>query len=210
MPAKPPSATRLRRQLEGAVPPSRSSPVDALALAKKKFLNKQHIDLQTLAAELQISRATLYRWVGSHEQLLGEVFSSLAERAWAYARKSRKRAGIGYTAATIHRFLDVLHESDALQHFLSEDPEYALQVLTSKHSRVQARVTALFRELLQQQAAAGKLMLPQDLDTLAYALVRIGESFLYNDFITGGKPDLDKAETIIRALLSAPWDDLRL
>lgn len=36
---------------------------------------------------------------------------------------------------------------------------------------------------------------------MAYAIVRIGESFLYADTIAGEKPDLDKAVEIVKLML---------
>jgi hypothetical protein len=42
-----------------------------------------------------------------------------------------------------------------------------------------------------------------DLDALAYVIVRIGESFLYRDAITGDPPDVESAITAIRILLTA-------
>ena len=45
------------------------------------------------------------------------------------------------------------------------------------------------------------LRLPVDAHTMAYALVRIGESFLYADVIAGEKPDLAKAVEILKLML---------
>jgi len=44
---------------------------------------------------------------------------------------------------------------------------------------------------------------PLEPATLAYVLVRIGESFIVNDVITGSEPDLDKAAEVSRVLLHA-------
>jgi hypothetical protein len=49
--------------------------------------------------------------------------------------------------------------------------------------------------------ASGALRLPVDAHTMAYALVRICESFLYADVIAGEKPDLDKAVEILTLML---------
>ena len=46
-------------------------------------------------------------------------------------------------------------------------------------------------------------MPPLDPPTLAYVLVRIGESFIFADLITGGEPDLEKAVQASRVLLHA-------
>ncbi len=49
--------------------------------------------------------------------------------------------------------------------------------------------------------ARGALTLPVDVHTMAYALVRIAEWFLYADAIAGERPDLEKAEEILRLVL---------
>ena len=53
-------------------------------------------------------------------------------------------------------------------------------------------------------ARDGALDPPLDLDTLAYLLARIAESFLYTNVITGDEPDPLKAGQATRVLLSAP------
>lgn len=203
-----PTTTRLHRQLQGELKPTRSTPMDALMLARRKFLKGLPIDLQALAAELGVNRVTIYRWVGTYEMLLGEVLVTLADQAWEEAQKSARRTGTGYAARVLSRFLELIHGHEPFQRFVKTEGEFALKVATSKHSRLQSRVIAHYRALLEEQVEAGMLDLPQDLDSLAYALVRISEAFLYNDLITGRKPDLEKASTIMNALLHAPWSKL--
>lgn len=70
------SETPLRRQLN-SFGPIRPTPLDALRLARRQFQAGDRIDMQSLAAQLGVDRATLYRWVGSREHLLAEVLWSL-------------------------------------------------------------------------------------------------------------------------------------
>lgn len=208
MPLSTKKTTPLRRQLEGGLGLPKPQPVDALKLARQRFLEASRVDMGALADELGINRVTLYRWVGSNELLLGEVLWSLAIDAFKAARQQATGKGADYVSDVIYRFLVLIRGFEPVQHFLAADPEYALRVLTSKHSIVQERVIESFRELLREQVDKRHLKLPQDLETLAYALARLGEAFLYNDLITGREPDLKKAKLLIRALLSAPWDRL--
>jgi len=48
--------------------------------------------------------------------------------------------------------------------------------------------------------AAGRLVPPLPVPDLAYLLVRIGESFVYTDVITGDAPDAEKAHAAVTAL----------
>jgi hypothetical protein len=86
---------------------------------------------------------------------------------------------------------------------LEQDPELALRLLTSKHGPVQERMIAVARELLAEQVEAGALEPALDIDTLAYVIIRVAESFTYSDVITGSEPDVDKAVEVVRVLLRA-------
>jgi len=43
-----------------------------------------------------------------------------------------------------------------------------------------------------------------DVDTLSYLIIRVAESFIYSDVITGSEPDVDQAVEVVRVLLHAP------
>jgi len=62
---------------------------------------------------------------------------------------------------------------------------------------------AVCRELLVAQRQAGALTPALDLDTLAHVIIRVAESFLYSDLITGSQPDVAKAVEVVRVLLGA-------
>ena len=50
---------------------------------------------------------------------------------------------------------------------------------------------------------AGALTLALDIDTLSYLIIRVAESFIYSDVITGSEPDVDQAVEVVRILLTA-------
>jgi hypothetical protein len=58
--------------------------------------------------------------------------------------------------------------------------------------------------LIEEQVRDSGYEPPLDAETLAYLLVRIGESFIFNNLITGAAPDLEKAVQASRVLLHAP------
>jgi AcrR family transcriptional regulator len=189
---------------------SRAKPEDAVRSARRRFVRGERIDLQEIATELGINRVTLYRWFGTREGIAGEVLCEFADEAWDFAGRETRARGPEYVARRLYHFLRSIQTFEPFQRFVAASPEHALRVLTSRHSRVQAHVVGLVRQLLDREQEAGRLSLPNDLDSLAYALIRISESFLYNDLITGRESDLDKALPILAALLQAPWKQLRL
>jgi AcrR family transcriptional regulator len=198
-PGRPP--TTLERHLAGDGDRRQVTPTDVLRAARRRFLRGQRVDMNELARELGIGRATLYRWVGSRDQLIGEVLWSLAEQGLARARAEAAGRGADRVLAVYRRFGDFIVELAPLRRFVQAEPECALRVMTSKASPVQRRVVGTFRDLLAEERDRG-LPLRFAPETLAFVLVRIAESFLWSDLITGEAPDLAKAEEITAVLLA--------
>src|SRR4051812_48627820 len=71
----------------------RPRPDDAIELAGATFFAGARVDMQTLAARLGISPATLYRWFGSRAGLLEAVFERIAEEFTAQARREAQGDG---------------------------------------------------------------------------------------------------------------------
>jgi AcrR family transcriptional regulator len=187
--------------LQESLREARPGPLDALHLARRQFIAEGRLDMQGLAAELGVNRATLYRWVGGKEALLGEVISSFARQTVANARREIPGRGPEHVAAVVERALEEINSFEPMHRFLDRDPEYALRVLTSKESTVQRGSVELIRQLLADQVEAGALETPVELEDLAYVIIRIGESFLYSDVIIGTEPDVEKAGEMVRLLL---------
>lgn len=181
----------------------RPVPADAFALARAKWLRGERLDIGQLAQELGVGRATLFRWVGTREQLYGAVLSEVYERQRRILVRQATGSGVDYVLEVVRRNLEGLLQAKPLRTFIEQDPEYAIRVLTSKSSALQARAIALDAELIQSVVDRGEIQPALDIDTLSYIIVRIGESFLYADVISGRAPDIDKAVATIRILLSA-------
>ena len=195
------SPTPLERHLNGdghgAV-----TPLDAFAAARRRFLKGERVDMQELAAELGVGRATLYRWVGSRDQLLGEILWSLSDAGLRELQRRARGEGVEWFMQIYDGFGDLIRANAPLRRFVSVEPEAALRVMTSKHSPQQRRIVDRYREILEDGIANHGLKPRLDVATLAFVLVRIGESFLWTDLITGEEPDTSKASEVARVLLS--------
>jgi AcrR family transcriptional regulator len=202
-PLAKPRATPLAELLTSRDAPVRATPLDVFQLARKKWLAGERLDIGKLAEELGVGRATVFRWVGSREQLYGEVISSLFANALERAQHETRGCGPEYLADVTHRLLRLLLEAEPLRRFVQQDTEFALRVLMSRNSPVEHRCTSAVRALLAAQAQAGHIRPAMDLEALAYVVVRIGESFLYRDVLTGDAPDIDTATQAIRILYAA-------
>jgi AcrR family transcriptional regulator len=179
----------------------RPTALDAFLRARKRFLACERIDMSALAAELGVSRVTLYRWVGSRDRLLVEVIWSLARRTLDNIEAEADDAGPERVVRVVTRFLEDVIANPGMRRWLAEEGESAMRLLTRGESGFQPRLIDAIHDVLTEQADAGKLELPVDLREVAYVIVRLIESYTYLDLITGEKPDARRAEPILRLLL---------
>jgi len=178
-------------------------PEDVFRAALARFLACERLDMRALALELGIGRATLYRRVGGRDQLLGAVTWFLTRHAIARALDAAGDArGRERVIAVLRHFMHDVHGQPALQRFLEAEPEAALRILTSKHGPVQQGLIRGVEALLAEEEARGALAAGPDRGTLAYVIVRVGESFLYADVIAGGEPDVERAVEVTGRLLT--------
>jgi AcrR family transcriptional regulator len=182
----------------------RPAAADALRLARRKFRAAERIDMTALADELGVNRVTLYRWVGSREQLLVEVVWTLARRTLEQAEADVVAPpGAERIAGIVTRFLEIVIADRGMQRWLAEEGESAMRLLTRHETDFQPRLIAAIEDLLRADAATGRLDLRVDLHELAYVIVRLIESYTYLDLITGERPEAGRAEPILRMLLRA-------
>jgi AcrR family transcriptional regulator len=177
---------------------------DLLRLARERYLAGEPLEMGQLADTLGVSRATVYRWGGNQESLLGEVLWSFAEQAIDRALREAPGRGVPYLLGVFERVLESVDRSDAVRRMLRREPEPALRVLTSGRGVVQPRTIAALRDAFQREIDRGAFRAPMDLDSLCYATVRIGEAFLYSDTITGTPRDLHRAVDVLALLLREP------
>ena len=178
---------------------------DALAEARTRFLADGSLDMEALAEDLAVSRATLYRVVGNRDLLLGDVIWDLGERTLERARKETPPdlVGVDRIVETSRRFNEYVVGFAPLRQFIGKEPLTAFRVLFSPAGKVHERAVAAWRAMLEEAAERNELVLPFDGDRLAYILVRTGESMLYADLISGREPDIHLAAITQRAVLEA-------
>ncbi|WNV86317.1 QsdR family transcriptional regulator [Umezawaea sp. Da 62-37] len=189
--------TALGRALRGTS--CRPTVMDAFTAARRRFAAGERIDMQGLADELGVNRVTLYRWVGSREQLITEVL-------WAATRKSfdtyRAEPVEGpRTAAALTAFVRDVNEHPGMRQLLRDEPAFALGLLTSTSGEYQQRYLGLIRELIEEDRAAGLVSSEIPLDDLAYTAARITESYIHTRVLIGEQPDARRAEVVLRVLL---------
>jgi AcrR family transcriptional regulator len=181
--------------------PATASPDEVLRLAREQFMSGERVDLTVIAQRLGLGRATIYRWFGSRELLIGEVLAREFERLASYWRqKVRRRGGEGLLEVFdgINRSMA---QSTALQRLLEQERAAALRLLTSSDGVAQPRAVASIESLIADEETAGRYEPPADRGTLAYAIVRLAEAFLYNDAAIGIRGDHERLREVQAVLL---------
>ncbi|UZN03039.1 QsdR family transcriptional regulator [Cellulomonas sp. S1-8] len=113
----------------------------------RHFLSRGMLDMNMLARELAVSRATLYRTVRSRDALLGDVLISLGRRSVDLALAERYPAGVDGVIEVSRRFARRLQDAEALRWFAQQEPEAAHRILLAPHGCVHARAVDVQREL---------------------------------------------------------------
>src|SRR3954453_2526326 len=194
MPATEPSVRRPGR-------PPAASRDDVLEAAMYRYLRGRRVDVQAIAAELGLGRATIYRWFGSREELIGRVLVATAEPLLEDARKKARGRGGTALLDTFDRFNRSLAEVPALRQFVEHERDAAIRIISSGAGPVQPRIVAMITELIEAEERAGNYEPPVDPSTLGYAIVKLAEAFLFNDAAAGMRGDVDRLRDVEAALL---------
>ena len=181
--------------------PASASKAEVLAVATKLFLQGERLDVQAIATELGVSRATIYRWYGSREGLLGTVLASEFERRISAADAACDARGATRLLIVIERVVREIAEHHAMQRYFENEPTSAFRILTSSGGIVQPRAVSTIEKLLDRVIDEDGYRPSIERSTLAYTLVRLGEAFLYNDAAAGLRGDIDRAAEVLVALL---------
>jgi AcrR family transcriptional regulator len=179
-------------------------PARIVAAAARWIQDGRRLDMQGLAQELGVSRVTLFRRAGSREALLGQALWLLTQRTLeeAAARWEAERPGGELHTPGTGRHLNALvSQSKCVRRLLDDEPALAMRVLTDPRGQVQAGTVAFVEELLRRDITEFGLVTLIEPDELAYALVRLGQSFLFADVLAGRKPDVETANRLQRALV---------
>jgi AcrR family transcriptional regulator len=186
---------------EGTAAPARL-PADVFAAAARAYGTGRRLDMQSLARQLGVGRATLYRRAGNREELLDEVLWWRARRLLSrQVRQTSALTGVARITAVIAGVLAAIERDRPLRTLLESDPEAALRILTGTRSTVQRGMASALENLIELERGRGAFAAGLDTPTLAYAILRICEAFLYADVIADRERDIGRAVTVIEALL---------
>jgi AcrR family transcriptional regulator len=175
-----------------------------LRAVAEQYIKGQRVDVTVVARRLGVGRATIYRWFGSREALVGEVVAIELERLMASKRQLVTRRGAIGLIEVLDRTNRSLAKSTALRRLLEQEPSVAMRLLTASDGVVQPRAVACVEGMIRSEALAGTFNPPAEPGALAYAIVRLAEAFLYNDAAIGIRGDHPRLRDVQAALLGVP------
>jgi AcrR family transcriptional regulator len=184
--------------------PAAASREDVLAAAMYRYLRGQRVDVQAIASELGLGRTTVYRWFGSREGLIGEVVVRAGDPVLDEARAGAKGRGAVALLDTFDRINRALAAAPALRQFVEQEREVALRILTSGTGIVQPHMIARITGFIAEEVRTNGFDPAVEPATLAYAIVRLAEAFLYNDAGAGIRGDVDRLREVEAAILGVP------
>jgi len=176
---------------------SRPTATDAVRLARRRWLAGERVDMSAMAAELDVNRVTLYRWLGSREALLVDIVWELAEQTLADVDARTRSRGPERVVAVVTGFVELVIANPGMQRWLADEGELAMRLLTRSDRGFQPRLIGWMEDLLERE----RVELEAPRREVAYVIVRVIESYTYLDLILGERPDARRAEPILRLLL---------
>ena len=182
--------------------PAAATREEVLGVATERYLAAERIDVQAIASGLGLARATVYRWFGSREELIGEVVAAQGEALVERARRRVGGRGPRALLETFDRINRALVSATALRALFEQERDAALRIVTSSAGAVHPRMVAAIEGLIRDEVQRCGWTPPADPQTLAYAIVRLAEGFLYSDVGVGVRGDVERLRDVEAALLA--------
>ncbi|GIF24765.1 AcrR family transcriptional regulator [Actinoplanes tereljensis] len=176
------------------------APKEVLRAAAMHFLRSGGLDMDVLAAELNVSRATLYRVAGSRDELLAEAFWAIDRKLFTDAAAENPPRDVESVIGLTRTFAEWLAGPSPLRQFFTTEPETATRLFISPVHGVYRRSVYAQRDIFR---AAGVLsdLSEEELLARSAVYVRIVELVLFGDLIGPIAVSFAVAEPALRSLL---------
>jgi AcrR family transcriptional regulator len=181
------------------------TPGAAFVLAQAWVRAGRRLDMAALAAEVGVSRNTLYRWTGDRDRLLADVvwadLSAMVARAVA---ATTAPPGLARLQDVANRLLDLIVEESAVRTLLANEGATGLRMLTAPGGPIRPRLVALVAGYIEAQVRDGAYRAPAAPEVLADGVLSLGERFLHHGGDPALNPDPASAKAIISLVLREP------
>ena len=190
-----------QQAMDGTVTPLRATPADAFAAARERFRQGDRIDMVSLASDLGVARATLYRWTGDRDQLLADVITAELLEIMAHVERTAPGCGRERIEHAIAHYLDVIAGAPALRTLLANEGDSVLRMLTSPAGPIRPRLVGALADAIVQESGRSGYRPPAPPAILADGIVALGERYLHSGGDRRLHPDPETARVIVSLLL---------
>jgi AcrR family transcriptional regulator len=173
---------------------------DALQLARSTYDAGERVDMQTLAWQLGLSRATLHRWFGTREQLLSELLDELTAEFVEAARSRAEGEGDERVFDFIRRLMESTFAFEPSRAFITREPELALRLVLAEDGAVHRRLAEGVGKMLAETRPTKEA---QRLKGFVETIVQVGTALEWATFAIGDEPQIARTIDIARALLQS-------
>ena len=181
------------------------APETVLRTACRVFLATGSLEMRALARELGIGRATLYRWNGGRDELLGDVLLALAQANHRRVERDVPTPPGALRVAHVHHLhIQRISGNASFRSFIRSEPEVASRVLLDAESKVHVGSMRLLADFLRLQEELSGWRAPLGVDTFSGVVVRMTETYVYADLIARGEPEIDMPNVMLRLMLGLP------
>jgi len=179
-----------------------------LLAARALLVETGELDMGDVAKRAGVGRSSLYRLCGDREGLREMLVRWMAEVGWEQAlREAGRTRGRARCLAVLGAYTRLVADDPGLRRAIQADPERTLSLVTDHRRSVQPYVVDRVEKLLVDHLDDLALTMP--LDQVAYAVVRLSESFVYADALAGRDADLKALAGLVSLLLPARDEDRR-
>jgi AcrR family transcriptional regulator len=187
--------------------PASATPDDVLDTVMAAFLAGERVEINAVAAQLGVSRASIYRWFGSRDGVLGAALAREITRIFTAADRRCGERGAQRVSQVLDTAVRWLVDHGSLRRYFDTESTAALQLITRSDGPVHTATVGAVCTLIRRAEDEDGYRPPIERDTLAYALVRLCEAFLYNDAVAELRGDVDRLRAVQAALLRASGAD---
>lgn len=162
-------------------------------------MSEERVELSSLALQIDVSQATLYRWFGSREQLLDQVLGQLADEFAATAIAEAEGEGDARVLDMIRHLLSLTIDLAPVRSLIAREPQIALRLLLGEDQAVHRSMVRAINQIVAEARS------PEEADALRgeiETIVQAGAALQWATLAAGDQPNADRVVAIARGLLS--------
>jgi AcrR family transcriptional regulator len=183
---------------------SASKPISAelLRASRRMFLRDGTLEMRSLARELNVGRATLYRWARDRENLLSEVLLSLGLANLKYAERDvNTPAGPRRVCDVTDLYLKRMRSNPSLEKFLRLERDVAERVMMNPRGKLYRGWESVWADFVRRVEQSSDWKAPLAAPALSRIMMRVSNAFMLAGLHLRGRPDTDTPSMVLRLIL---------